>query len=539
MHVVATKSAVILVVGCALMLAIALLAVSPTAMFIASGLLLVLSAAYAMTAPVGGRLRQERLEFAWWVAHSDPNRAAPRIVPETAFVLRCYIRWRGRNPLRLSSLYPVMPNGIDLVERDDRDLVLPAEMRSEFDLRLIAAAPGRFVLQGLSIAVPGALGLFYVPVYFPNPLALKVLPRASIRLARIPQPITGQHTDRCGLRLPRRHGDGVELREIREFVPGDPFKVIAWMASARAGKLMVREVEQEVQAMSTIIIDVSGSMRAGRLGRRKLDLAIEIAASRASRALEAGDRVGLITEDGRILSHVAPAEGPQQLLRIYDALLASTEVVDADLTEEDDRQLVTKVGRYLWQQEGVDFSSTEGFRKHDMAAYVDKLMRADGDASLDFPVNDPDGTSTQLRRFCKSRGIPLQYRAFTPGEVKASGLARALSQAGGGTRMPQSITVITDFDGILDFDKLIKTLNMLRRRGQTISVIFPDAISLAEEPQSELDRDLYRVYGMRERRRAEQTRSVLGPLGVPLLVSRRRGAAVDFESGRGSFRQTP
>ena len=38
-------------------------------------------------------------------------------------------------------------------------------------------------------------------------------------------------------------GSGTELRELRELRPGDPFKSIAWKASARSGKLLVREVE--------------------------------------------------------------------------------------------------------------------------------------------------------------------------------------------------------------------------------------------------------------------------------------------------------
>jgi uncharacterized protein (DUF58 family) len=532
-----SKAAVVLFTGCASMLAIAILALSPTAMLLSSASFLVLAAALALTVPIGGHLRRERLEFAWWVAHADPNRPAAPIVPETPFVVRCYIRWRGNRALQICSLYPIMPDGIELTDSDAGDLLLPPGTRTEFNLNLIAAAPGRFVMQGLSVLVPGTLGLFHAPLYFPNPVAVNVLPRSSIKLSRIPQTITGQHTDRCGQSLPRRHGDGIELRELREFIPGDPFKSIAWVASAHAGKLLVREVEQEVQETATIVLDVSGSMRAGHPGRRKLDIAIEIATSHSRRAIEAGDRMGLIAVDGRLLSHLAPAEGSQQLLRIYDALLAVTEVVDADLTEEDEQQLIAIVGKYLWRQEGVDFTSPDGFRKSDLVAYVGRIIRADSEGYLNLQVRDDDAACAQLRRFCRMRGIPLQYRSTTPGEVKAEGLVRALNRAGGGTRMPQSITVITDLDGILNFDTLIKTLKALRTRGQAISLIIPDARSLAGEATRDLDRDLQSIYGMQERRRYEETRFTLGKLGIPLLLFKRQGAHFDFKSNLGAYRR--
>ncbi len=519
------------------MVAAAVLAVSPTAMLLSSVPFLVLAAALAMTTPIGGRLRRERLEFAWWIAHADTNRSAALVVPETPFVVRCYIRWRGKRALQISSLYPIMPDGVELIDSEAGDLLLPPETRTEFDLNLIAAASGRFVLQGLSVVVPGILGLFRAPLYFPNPITINVLPRSSIRLARIPQKNTGQHTDRCGQSLPRRYGDGIELRELREFVPGDPFKSIAWKASAHSGKLLVREVEQEVQETATIVLDVSGSMRAGRPGRRKLDFAIELATSHSRRAIEAGDRIGLIIVDGRILSHLAPAEGPQQLLRIYDALLAVTEVVDADLTEADEQQLIAIVGKYLWRQEGVDFSSSDGFRKPDMVAYVGRLMRADSEGYLNLQIRDDDAACAQLRRFCRMRGIPLQYRSTTPGAVKAEGLIRALNRAGGGTRMRQSIIVITDLDGILDFDSLIKTLKVLRVRGQVINLIFPDARSLAEKAARGLDKDLQNVYGLQEQRRYEEARVVLGKLGIPLSLFKPQEAHFESKINRGVYRR--
>jgi uncharacterized protein (DUF58 family) len=318
-------------------------------------------------------------------------------------------------------------------------------------------------------------------------------------------------------------------------VPGDPFNAIAWKASAHTGKLMVREVEQEVQETGYIILDSSGAMRGGVLGHRKLDIAIDIAANRARYALETGDRMGLITADGRILSHLAPAEGPQQLLRIYEALLATTDIVDADLTDEDDQQLISVVGRYIRRQEGVDFSSSNGFIKSDLVAYVSKILRTDSDGFSNYPVGDPDPASAQLRRFCKLRGIPLKYRTHAPREAKCAGLVKAFNQAGGKTRLPQSITVITDFDGVDITDPLIKTMAMLRARGQAILFIYPDAMSVADKARTGIESRLQRVYAMQDKRRADETRVTLGKLGIPLLVLPNKKHHVDTIANGGLF----
>ena len=39
------------------------------------------------------------------------------------------------------------------------------------------------------------------------------------------------------------HAD--EIRELRDHAPGDPLKRVAWKASARRGRLLVREMERE------------------------------------------------------------------------------------------------------------------------------------------------------------------------------------------------------------------------------------------------------------------------------------------------------
>src|SRR5262249_13474910 len=99
---------------------------------------------------------------------------------------------------------------------------------------------------------------------------------------------------------------------------------------------------------------IGNTMREGRPGTARLDLAVDVAAAYARGALEAGDRVALLTYDGRIVGEAKPNDGPVHRLRIVERLMEAMNVVDEDLTELTESELVAVVARYLLLQEGID-----------------------------------------------------------------------------------------------------------------------------------------------------------------------------------------
>jgi uncharacterized protein (DUF58 family) len=486
-----------------------------------------LAAALAATMPVGRRVRRQRLEFAWWLAQGDPSAGGGAVVPGAPFEVRCYLRHRGLQPLVLTSLDPIVPGGatrIDRVEEADTLALAPAS-RTEFSFRLVAPAVGRVVLHGLAVTLQGPLGLFVVPLYFPNPLVIKVLPQAAARLPRAARAMPGLPVDRSGQSLLAPHGGGTELRELREMRPGDPFKSIAWKPSARRAKLLVREVEQEVQETRYVVLDVSGTMRGGEPGRRKLDHAIEATAAEARRTLAAGDRFGLITVDGRVLAHVPAQDGSAHLLRVLHALLAATEVVDQDLTDVDDDEVCAIVGRYVRQQDGVDFSMHPGGRRGRgvewnvslLVRHVSQALAAE--QVCEEPVVASSPATAMLRRFCRVRGIPLPYRPAPRDGTKGPGLANALRDLAQRGLGPMSVIVVTDLDGVGAPDGLVSAVKLLRLRGHEVSFVVHHGPSFARPPRTQLEKDLFEVYARGERRRAIEMRALLKPLGVPLTLA--------------------
>ncbi len=524
------RTAVLAFCGSVAVLLAGVLASSPTATMLGGGLLLGLAAALALTAPLGARLRRQRMEFAWWLGHGEQAQGA---VVGAPFEVHGYVRNRSLHALRLDALLPVVPMGVRVLEGQGGELALPARARTEIRLRLHASAAGRVVLQGLAVMVPGPFGLFSAPLYFPSPLSIKVLPRAAARTVLGARPAGGEAVEHAGPTPLRRRGAGTELHEIREHRPGDPFKAIAWKASARAGKLLVREVEREVQDTLQIVIDASGSMRGGAPGERKLDHCIEIAALLAHQALERGDRVGLLTVDGRVISQVAAAEGRHHMLRIYDGLLKATEVVDADLTQIDDDGVAALVGLYLRQQEGKDFSGegAGGWDLPALAAHVTRALQSEPDHE-EVVASSPE--HVLLRRFCRVRGIPLPYRADTRGLAKAGGLAQALRKAAGNGRTPRSLLLLTDLDGVHDPDTLLQTLRLLKARQHRLGLLLPDPESLMQASASPLERTLRHVYGMQEQRRLREAQASAGKLGIPVLrYDAQKGAAAVLRGAQG------
>ncbi len=505
-----TRTAAIGFAGLLSMIAVGIALQSAPPIWLASAGLVGLATVLATSMPLARRVRRQQLEFAWWLDHGTA--LSGTVVPGAPFDVRCYVRHRGHAPLFISELSPVVPRAARVLS-PPRTLAVRPRAATEFTFRLLAPAAGRVVLHGLAVTLRGPLGLFQVPLYFPNPLAVKVLPRAAALTRGGARSLTSAATS-AGQTILRQRGGGTELHELRELLPGDPYKSIAWKASARRGKLMVREVEQEVQDTRWVVLDVSGTMRGGELGSRKLDFGIEASAAAARHALENGDRVGLYTVDGRVVSRVTPGDRKAQMLRVYDALLAATEVVDEDLTELDDDELARVVARYIRQQDGVDYQRRAD-RVVDVGGLVAHIRRT---VELDpAPAIASSPAHEILRRFCRTRGVPLPYRPDPRERSKARGLCHVLKEIAA-PRTPSLITIITDLDGLYEHDELCATLRVARARGHRVAFVVPDARRFATVPSSRLARDLEKIYGALEERRTREATRIFGRLGVPVTL---------------------
>ncbi|MCA9085520.1 MAG: DUF58 domain-containing protein [Planctomycetaceae bacterium] len=174
-----------------------------------------------------------------------------------------------------------------------------------------ALGAGDVFLPGFHVTFQDHQGFFNAERFVAVPQRFRVLPQYAVAGDIQPRVKRMNSLPQHGIHRMQRAGMGSELLELREYVPGDPPKSIAWKVSARRGSLMTRQYESEVPVRLVLFIDGSIGTRLGGFGRRLLDQMNFVAASVTRTAISAGDPVGLVLFDERGTSRI-PASGGER-----------------------------------------------------------------------------------------------------------------------------------------------------------------------------------------------------------------------------------
>lgn len=327
------------------------------------------------------------------------------------------------------------------------DVLVPGGATGTIEREVLCPRAGHWRLHGVTLHLTGPLGLVEAWGYAPAevPFTVRPAPVAPQRL-RVFRGRIGAPGNQVGAHLSHRAGDGAELRELRAYVPGDPLRSIAWRATARRGRLLVRATEEETRRSIQIVLAIGPAMRAGAPGEAPLDQGVDLAA--ALLASLPGDRVGLTTFDTRVYGHLKPSAGGAARQRARRHLLDLSRVVDADLTEIARGDLALRVGRFLESQDRVVLRRTDVGRRAVARTLVDPLgelydaghlfaavtaylakERTRGHAALFGKARPAEETfEARMRLFCALRGVALPYRLTGPADGFELGLRAAISQ---------------------------------------------------------------------------------------------------------------
>ena len=116
------------------------------------------------------------------------------------------------------------------------------------------------------------------------------------------------------------YGDGVELAQVRPYVPGDDVRKIEWNVTARTGEPHVR-VDLAERVMTTwLVLDISASMAFGTADRRKADVAEGVALAVGNVATRRGNRLGIVTFGDAEPRILPPRQGRAGLLGLLATL---------------------------------------------------------------------------------------------------------------------------------------------------------------------------------------------------------------------------
>lgn len=121
-----------------------------------------------------------------------------------------------------------------------------------------------------------------------------------------------------GTRLSARLGKGREFDRLREYVRGDEFRDIAWKASARHDKLIVREHRLDRSQDVLLCLDAGHRMAARVAGLSRLDHAVNGAVLLSYGCNRLEDRVGLLSFAATVTRGPRQGRGSAHLRRITD-----------------------------------------------------------------------------------------------------------------------------------------------------------------------------------------------------------------------------
>jgi uncharacterized protein (DUF58 family) len=202
----------------------------------------------------------------------------------------------------------------------------PAERR-HVEVAVRASNWGGHLAGGARVRATDALGAVWYAGVAQGDAGLRVLPGIE-RLRRLAAPARTQSA--VGPRRSSARSEGLELAEVRPWVPGDHLRRLHWRATARRGELYVADRHPERSADVLIFVDTFADLAGPR--DSALTLAVRAAAGLADAHLRARDRVGVVTFGG-VVHWLAPGSGVTHALRITDAL-ATSEIVMSYVARE-------------------------------------------------------------------------------------------------------------------------------------------------------------------------------------------------------------
>ncbi len=212
--------------------------------------------------------------------------------------------------LRIENHKRIMPSVSLRVESDARPeesagfvVRVPAQRAAILHISETFEHRGVHLLPPITLVSGFPFGLLEWRRRFPSEETITVFPKVrAIRSSTVEQMPGGRRMARAST------ADGEEFFGLREYMPGDELRHIAWRVSARMGKWMVRELAREDSRHVYFILDSRcvatqddlGSLEeAGRI-EEHFEEAVELVASLAVVLLYRQYGVGLVTPDGAV-----------------------------------------------------------------------------------------------------------------------------------------------------------------------------------------------------------------------------------------------
>ena len=177
--------------------------------------------------------------------------------------------------------------------------------------RVASASRGRYVLEGARLVYEDPFAVIRLSARLAARDVLLVRPRV-LDLTAAPGHGAGEPT---GGSLPRAAAAGFDLRGVRAHRDGESLRHVHWPSTARVGRLMVKEFDDETRDDVCIALDLAAQSPAAG---EAFELALEAALAIARRAFLRGERATFLLLDE--VPERIELTGFEQWERLLDAL---------------------------------------------------------------------------------------------------------------------------------------------------------------------------------------------------------------------------
>ena len=209
------------------------------------------------------------------------------------------VRLRLRNPSAASiraEVYDHHPASFEC-RGLPRTVAMGARQWTEVAYETRPLARGEVLFERTELRIFSPLMLWQMTRRAGEDMPVRVYPNFRA-LARYTLLATDNRLSQIGVLQVRKRGEGMEFHQLREYRQGDPPRAIDWKATARTGRLISREYEEEKDQRVLLVIDCGRRMASKDSELSHFDHTLNAALLLAHVALRQGDAVGMLTMGG-------------------------------------------------------------------------------------------------------------------------------------------------------------------------------------------------------------------------------------------------
>jgi len=244
--------------------------------------------------------------------------------------IKCW--YTGRLPLYLVEIRDTFPPGDPYYVDSLAVLLKPSH---EIELRyenLCSRRRGLYTLGPIHVVVADPLGIFHHEYEYPAFTPLYVYPSVpEVTALDLLEEGTLRHV---GQEVVARAGRSEEFRAVREYRPGDAYNLVHWPSTARHGRPMVREFDDEVMTDVSLFLDLHRLSLRGLGDVTSLEYMIKTAAVTVRAAIARAHRVQVFAIGHRPDDHIPLGGGWPHLLTILDRMTLYRASGNHDFAEE-------------------------------------------------------------------------------------------------------------------------------------------------------------------------------------------------------------